>query len=142
MQLAYPGCPVYYAAAQTAIDLRSGAYTGGGPEDFLFGAATNQLADFYHVPLSMGAFATGAKAPDWQAGVENALSSFLASAAGSDMLLGARAPQRQPDLLLRAAPPRRRDLLDRAGHADGDPGRRRGRSRSRRSRPSGRRATT
>ncbi len=88
MQIAQPGCPVYYAAAQTAIDLRSGAYTGGGPEDFLFGAATNQLADFYRVPLSMGAFATGAKAPDWQAGVENALSSFLAAAVGSDMLLG------------------------------------------------------
>lgn len=88
MQIAHPGCPVYYAAAQTAIDLRSGAYTGGGPEDFLFGAATNQLADFYRVPLSMGAFATGAKAPDWQAGVENALSAFLASAVGSDMLLG------------------------------------------------------
>jgi trimethylamine--corrinoid protein Co-methyltransferase len=88
MQIAYPGSPVYYAAAQTAIDLRSGAYTGGGPEDFLFGAATNALADFYRVPLSMGAFATGAKAPDWQAGVENALSAFVASASGSDMLLG------------------------------------------------------
>ena len=89
MQLAFPGAPVYYAAAQTAIDLRSGAYPGGGPEDFLFGAATNALADFYGVPLSMGAFATGAKAPDWQAGVENGLSAFLASAAASDMLLGA-----------------------------------------------------
>jgi len=88
LQLAEPGCPVFYAAAQTAIDLRTGAYTGGGPEDFLFGAATNQLADFYRVPLSMGAFATGAKAPDWQAGVENSLSAFLAAAAGSDMLLG------------------------------------------------------
>ena len=88
MELAYPGCPVYYAAAQTAIDIRSGAYTGGGPEDFLFGAATNQLADFYRVPLSMGSFATGAKEPDWQAGVENSLSTFMASAAGSDMLLG------------------------------------------------------
>jgi len=88
MQIAQPGCPVYYAAAQTAIDLRSGAYTGGGPEDFLFGAATNQLADFYRVPLSMGAFATGAKASDWQAGVENSLSCFLAAASGSDMLLG------------------------------------------------------
>jgi trimethylamine--corrinoid protein Co-methyltransferase len=89
MQLAYPGSPVYYAAAQTAMDLRSGAYTGGGPEDFLFGAATNQLSDFYDVPLSMGAFATGAKRPDWQAGVENGLSAFMAAAVGSDMLLGA-----------------------------------------------------
>jgi trimethylamine---corrinoid protein Co-methyltransferase len=88
MQLAYPGSPVYYAAAQTAMDLRSGAYTGGGPEDFLFGAATNALADFYNVPLSMGAFATGAKRPDWQGGLENGLSAFMASVAGSDMLLG------------------------------------------------------
>jgi trimethylamine---corrinoid protein Co-methyltransferase len=87
-QLAYPGSPVYYAAAQTAMDLRSGAYTGGGPEDFLFGGATNQLSDFYNVPLSMGAYATGAKRSDWQAGLENALSAFMASAVGSDMLLG------------------------------------------------------
>lgn len=89
MQMAHPGCPVYYAAAQTATDLRTGAYTGGGPEDFLFGAATNLLADFYKVPLSMGAFATGAKQPDWQAAVDNSFSSFMAVSTLSDMLLGA-----------------------------------------------------
>lgn len=88
IQLAFPGAPVFYAAAQTAMDLRTGAYTGGGPEDFLFGAATNALADFYHVPLSMGSFATGAKEPNWQAGIENSLSTFMASVVGSDMLLG------------------------------------------------------
>ena len=53
IQLAYPGAPVFYAAAQTASDLRNGAYTGGGPEDFLYGAATNVLSDFYDIPLSM-----------------------------------------------------------------------------------------
>jgi trimethylamine--corrinoid protein Co-methyltransferase len=89
MQMHAPGCPVFYAAAQTAVDLRSGAYTGGGPEDFLFGAATNVLADFYHVPLSMGAYATGAKQPDWQAAVDNSFSSFMAVSTLSDMLLGA-----------------------------------------------------
>ncbi len=88
IQLAYPGAPVFYAAAQTAMDLRTGAYTGGGPEDFLFGAATNVLADFYDVPLSMGSFATGAKEPNWQAGLENSLSTFMASIVMSDMLLG------------------------------------------------------
>ena len=88
LQLAYPGAPVFYAAAQTASDLRTGAYTGGGPEDFLFGAATNVLADFYNIPLSMGAFATGAKEPNWQAGLEGAMSSFMASVVMSDMLLG------------------------------------------------------
>lgn len=88
LQLAFPGAPVFYAAAQTASDLRSGAYTGGGPEDFLFGAATNVLSDFYNIPLSMGSFATGAKEPNWQAGIENSLSTFMASIVMSDMLLG------------------------------------------------------
>jgi trimethylamine--corrinoid protein Co-methyltransferase len=89
MQMAAPGCPVYYAAAQTATDLRTGNYTGGGPEDFLFGAATNVLSDYYNLPLSMGAFATGAKEPDWQAAVDNSFSSFMAVSTLSDMLLGA-----------------------------------------------------
>ena len=88
LQLAYPGAPVFYAAAQTASDLRLGCYTGGGPEDYLFGAATNVLSDFYNIPLSMGAFATGAKEPNWQAGLDGALSSFMASVVMSDMLLG------------------------------------------------------
>jgi trimethylamine--corrinoid protein Co-methyltransferase len=89
IQLAFPCAPVFYAAAQTASDLRSGAYTGGGPEDFLFGAAQNKLSDFYNIPLSMGSFATGAKEPNWHAGVENSLSTFMASVVMSDMLLGA-----------------------------------------------------
>ena len=88
IQLAFPGAPVFYAAAQTASDLRTGAYTGGGPEDFLYGAATNVLSDFYNIPLSMGSFATGAKEPNWQAGIENSLSTFMACIAMSDMLLG------------------------------------------------------
>ncbi len=89
LQLAYPGAPIFYAAAQTASDPRTGVYTGGGPEDFLFGAATNVLADFYNIPLSMGSFATGAKEPNWQAGIENSMSTFMATIAMSDMLLGA-----------------------------------------------------
>jgi trimethylamine--corrinoid protein Co-methyltransferase len=88
IQVAFPGAPVFYAAAQTAMDLRTGGYTGGGPEDFLFGAATNVLSDFYDIPLSMGSFATGAKEPNWQAGIENSLSTLMASLTMSDMLLG------------------------------------------------------
>jgi len=88
IQLVYPGAPVFYAAAQTSMDLRTGAYTGGGPEDFLFGAASNVLADFYRIPLSMGSFATGAKEPNWQAGIENSLSTVMASLTMSDMLVG------------------------------------------------------
>ena len=38
---------------------------------------------------SMGSFATGTKEPNWQAGIENSLSTFMASISMSDMLLGA-----------------------------------------------------
>jgi trimethylamine--corrinoid protein Co-methyltransferase len=83
MEMAAPGCRCY-AAAQTASDLRSQHTLGGRPEDFLFGAATNVLSDYYNVPLSMGAFATGAKEPDWQAAVDNSLSAFMAVSTLSD----------------------------------------------------------
>jgi len=89
IELACPSAPIFYAAAQTAMDLRSGGYTGGGPEDYLFGWATNQLADFYRIPLSMGAFATGAKQPDWQAALDNALAGLMPVLSGADMLTGA-----------------------------------------------------
>ena len=36
----------------------------------------------------MGSFATGAKEPNWQAGIENSLSTFMACISMSDMLLG------------------------------------------------------
>jgi len=36
----------------------------------------------------MGSFATGAKDPNWQAGIENSLSTFMACIVMSDMLLG------------------------------------------------------
>ena len=88
LQLAFPGAPVFYAAAMTASDLRTGGYTGGGPEDFLYGAAVNSLCNIYGIPLSMGSFATGAKEPNWQAGIENSLSTFMAGIVMSDMLSG------------------------------------------------------
>ncbi len=117
MQLAYPGCPVYYAAAQTAMDLRSGAYTGGGPEDFLFGAATNELSDFYDVPLSMGAYATGAKASDWRGGSRERAVRVHGVGRRVGHAAGRRAAARQPDLVLRADDPGHRDRRDREGDA-------------------------
>ena len=68
----------------------------------------------------MGSFATGAKEPNWQAGVDNSLSTFMACVVMSDMLLGARLPAWQPDLVLRRDDDGLRDLLnhpqDDAGH--------------------------
>jgi len=88
IQIAYPGAPVFFAAAPTAMDLHTGSYTGGGPEDHLLALAFNQLCKFYNIPLSMGAFATGAKEPDWQAGVDNSFAGLMPVLSHTAMLTG------------------------------------------------------
>ncbi len=89
MQLVNPGTPVYFAAAPTAIDLQTGGYTGGGPEDFLLAAAFGEICHFYQIPLAMGAFATGAKEPDWQAAVDNCFAALMPVLTKTAILNGA-----------------------------------------------------
>lgn len=88
IQIAHPGAPVFFAAAPTAMDLRTGGYTGGGPEDHLLAIAFNQICEFYKIPLSMGAFATGAKEPDWQAAVDNSFAGLMPVLSHTALLTG------------------------------------------------------
>jgi trimethylamine--corrinoid protein Co-methyltransferase len=88
-QLFYPGVPTFYGSSATMMELHSGGITSGGPEDFLLQAAASQLARFYGVPSSVGTFATGAKASNWHAGVENAISGAVSQFTGADMMCGA-----------------------------------------------------
>ena len=84
-----PGCPTFYGSCATVMELRSGAVASGGPEDFLLQALSAQMARYYHLPASVGTFATGAKASNWHAGVENAVSGAVSMFAGADMMCGA-----------------------------------------------------
>jgi len=84
-----PGAATFYGSCATVMDLRSGAAACGGPEDLLLQMASTQLARHYDLPVSIGTFATGAKSPDWQAGLENGLSGLASAFAGADMLCGA-----------------------------------------------------
>jgi len=84
-----PGAPTFYGACSTTMDLRTGLVACGGPEDLLFQMALAQLGHAAGVPVSIGTFATGAKSPDWQAGLENGLSGFASLLVGADMCSGA-----------------------------------------------------
>lgn len=88
-ELFYPGAPTFYGSSATMMELRSGGITSGGPEDFLLQATACQLARFYGVPASIGTFATGAKASNWHAGVENGVSGAVSQFTGADMMCGA-----------------------------------------------------
>jgi trimethylamine---corrinoid protein Co-methyltransferase len=89
LQLAYPGTPCFFAGAPSVIDLKTGGYTGGSPEDYLLAAAATQLAHFYGIPMAMGTMATGSKEPDWQAAIDDSLSTFASVMSGADMMNGA-----------------------------------------------------
>jgi len=88
MQLAYPGAPVFLSGAPSIMDLKTGGYTGGGPEDALMAAAAIELAHFYGLPMAMGAMGTGAKEENWQSAVDDVFSTMLPLMAHADMLNG------------------------------------------------------
>ena len=87
LELAYPGCPAFFSGAPSCMDLKTGGYTAG-PEDYLLAAGATQLAHFYGVPMAMGTMATSAKEPDWQAAVDDCLSTFASVMTCADMMNG------------------------------------------------------
>lgn len=89
LQHFYPGAPTFYGSCATVMELKSGAVTAGGPEDFLLQAASAQLAHHYGLPANVGTFATGAKRIGWHSGVENAISGAVSQFARADMMCGA-----------------------------------------------------
>ncbi len=88
LQLVNPGVPCFIAAAPSVIDLQTGGYTGGSPEDYLLAAACTQLAHYYGLPIAMGTMATGAKEPGWQAAVDDSLSTVASVMSWADMMNG------------------------------------------------------
>ena len=88
LQLAHPGAPVFLAGAPSVMDLKTGGYTGGSPEDYVLAAAATQLAHHFGFAMNMGTMASGAKEPGWQAAVDDALSTLASVSAGAEMMSG------------------------------------------------------
>ncbi len=88
LQLAHPGAPVFLAGAPSVMDLKTGGYTGGSPEDYVLAAAATQLAHHFGFAMNMGTMASGAKEPGWQAAVDDTLSTLASVSAGAEMMSG------------------------------------------------------
>jgi trimethylamine---corrinoid protein Co-methyltransferase len=88
LQLAHPGAPVFLAGAPSVMDLKTGGYTGGSPEDYVLAAAATELAHHFGFAMNMGTMASGAKEPGWQAAVDDALSTLASVGAGAEMISG------------------------------------------------------
>ncbi|GAB4296408.1 MAG: trimethylamine methyltransferase family protein [Roseovarius sp.] len=81
-----PGHPVIFSNWALVIDLRSGAFAGGGSESALLNAASAQLSNWLGLPSGVAAAMSDAKAVDAQMGVEKALSTLAAGLAGANMV--------------------------------------------------------
>ena len=76
------GYPVVLGNWVFVSDLRTGAFSGGGPEQALLGAAASQMSTYYGIPGGVGAGMSDSNFADGQAGFEKALSVTLAALSG------------------------------------------------------------
>jgi len=81
-----PGHPMVFSNWPLVIDLRSGAFAGGGGETALMNAASAQLTNWLGLPSGVAASMTDAKAIDAQYGAEKGLTSLAAALAGANLI--------------------------------------------------------
>jgi len=81
-----PGFPMVFSNWPLVIDLRSGAFAGGGGETTLLNAASAQLSNWLGLPSGVAASMTDAKAIDAQYGVEKGMTSLAAALAGGNLI--------------------------------------------------------
>jgi len=88
IQAAFPGAPVFICLIPSVMDLKSGDFTGGAPEDTIMAAAVGDVGQYYGLPTQCGVNSSGAKEPGWQSALDDTTTTYLSLAAGVDMLTG------------------------------------------------------
>ncbi|MEM7269290.1 MAG: trimethylamine methyltransferase family protein [Pseudomonadota bacterium] len=81
-----PGYPMIFSNWPFVIDLRSGAFAGGGGETTVLNAASAQLSNWLGLISGVAASMTDAKAVDAQYGAEKAATSLGAALAGGNLI--------------------------------------------------------
>lgn len=81
-----PGHPAIFGTWCFVSDLRTGAMSGGSPEQALLSAAAGQIAQFYDLTGGTASGMTDSKIADGQAGAEKALNHGLVGNAGVNLI--------------------------------------------------------
>jgi trimethylamine--corrinoid protein Co-methyltransferase len=87
-QLAAPGCALMVAATGAVADLRTGVYVCGAPEVALLDMTCLAMSRHYGLPSMSAGISSDARAPDFQAGAEGAVTATAAVLGGTDILVG------------------------------------------------------
>ncbi|MEM8538871.1 MAG: trimethylamine methyltransferase family protein, partial [Pseudomonadota bacterium] len=81
-----PGHPMVFSNWPLVIDLRTGAFAGGGGEIAVLNAASAQVSNWLGLPSGVAASMTDAQAIDAQYGVEKGMTSLAAALAGANLI--------------------------------------------------------
>jgi trimethylamine--corrinoid protein Co-methyltransferase len=81
-----PGAPAIIGTWPFVSDLRTGAMSGGSPEQGILSAACAQMGNYFDLPTGTACGMTDAKFPDFQAGAERAYTAVAAAMAGANVV--------------------------------------------------------
>ncbi|MBV9696534.1 MAG: trimethylamine methyltransferase family protein, partial [Gammaproteobacteria bacterium] len=81
-----PGAPAIFGTWCFVSDLRTGAMSGGSPEQALLSAAAAQMAHYYDLTGGTASGMTDSKVPDAQSGAEKAYCHALVGNAGANLI--------------------------------------------------------
>jgi trimethylamine--corrinoid protein Co-methyltransferase len=81
-----PGAPAIFGTWCFVSDLRTGAMSGGSPEQALLSAASAQMAQFYDLTGGTASGITDSKLPDAQSGAEKGSCHALVGNAGANLI--------------------------------------------------------
>ena len=81
-----PGHPAVFGTWPFVSDLRTGAMSGGSPEQGLLTAACGQMARYYDVPSGSACAMSDSKEMDMQAGYERGLANVMAGLSGLNLV--------------------------------------------------------
>lgn len=81
-----PGAPAIFGTWCFVSDLRTGAMSGGSPEQALLSAGAAQMGQYYDLTCGTASGMTDSKVPDAQAGAEKAYCHALVGNAGANLI--------------------------------------------------------
>ena len=81
-----PGYPMIFSNWPLVVDLRTGAFSGGGGEISVMNAASAQISNWLGLPSGVASSMTDAKGIDAQYGSEKGISALAAGLAGGNMI--------------------------------------------------------
>jgi len=86
VNLISPGYPMVFSNWPLVIDLRTGAFSGGGGETAVLNAASAQISNALGLPSGVASSMTDAKALDTQYGAEKGVTALAAALAGGNLI--------------------------------------------------------